>query len=37
MGNFSINPLCMGGADLPALSQIPKFPHFTLQTHAEIG
>ena len=27
----------MGGADLPALSQIPKFPHFALQTHAEIG
>ena len=25
------------GADLPALTQIPKFLDFALQTHAEIG
>ena len=32
-----INPVCTGGADLPDLSRIPKFPYFALQTHAEIG
>ena len=26
-----------GGADLPDLSQIPKFPNFALQTQAEVG
>ena len=35
---WRFNPVCTrGGADLPDLSRIPKFPYFALQIHAEIG